>query len=205
MIILGLTGSIGMGKSTTAELFRQAGTPVYDADAEVAALYAAGGGAVAAVAKAFSGAVVGGAVDRERLSALLKDRPKAFAALEAIVHPLVAARREAFLNGARAQGAAVVLLDIPLLFEVGADKDVDAVIVVTAPEPVQRERALSRPGMDPQKLDMILARQVPDAEKRRRADFLVDTSAGLEPARAAVQAILRAVTAVDWTPPRRQA
>ncbi len=205
MIVLGLTGSIGMGKSTTAGLFRQAGTPVYDADAEVAALYARGGAAVAPVEQAFPGVVRDGAVDRARLSAVLAKDPAALARLEAVVHPLVRDRRQAFLDRRRTAGAAVAVLDIPLLFEVGADEDVDAVVVVTAPPEIQRARALARPGMTGEKLDLILARQIPDAEKRSRADFVIDASQGLEAARAQVQAVLDAVSAAGWTAPRRKA
>jgi dephospho-CoA kinase len=205
MIVLGLTGSIGMGKSTTADLFRQAGTPVYDADAEVAALYAAGGVAVAPVEQVFPGVVRDGAVDRTRLSAVLAKDPAALARLEAVVHPLVRDRQQAFLDRCRAAGAAVAVLDIPLLFEVGADREVDAVVVVTAPPEVQRARVLARPGMTADKLDLILARQIPDAEKRARADFVIDASQGLARARAQVRRVLDAVTAPGWAGPRRKA
>jgi dephospho-CoA kinase len=204
VIVLGLTGSIGMGKSTTAVLFREAGAPVYDADAQVAALYAPGGEAVAAVEQAFAGVTHNGAVDRERLSAALMAHEGGFARLEAIVHPLVQARREAFLARARLDAAPVAVLDIPLLFEVGAQDDVDAVVVVTAPPEVQRARALARPGMSAHKLDVILARQIPDADKRARADFVIDTAHGLEPARAEVNSILQMVTAPGWVLPRRR-
>ena len=203
MIVLGLTGSIGMGKSTTAELFRQAGTAVYDADAAVAALYARGGAAVAPVEEAFPGVVRDGAVDRQRLSAALAKDPSALAGLEAVVHPLVEARRRTFLEQARADGASVAVLDVPLLWEVGAHDQVDAVVVVTAPEDVQRARVLARPGMTDEKLRLILARQIPDAEKRDRADFVIDTSRGLEEARAQVETVLNAVRAPGWTAPRR--
>ena len=203
MIVLGLTGSIGMGKSTTAELFRQAGTAVYDADAAVAALYARGGAAVAPVEEAFPGVVRDGAVDRQRLSAALAKDPSALARLEAVVHPLVEARRRTFLEQARADAASVAVLDVPLLWEVGAHDQVDAVVVVTAPEDVQRARVLARPGMTDEKLRLILARQIPDAEKRDRADFVIDTSRGLEEARAQVETVLNAVRAPGWTAPRR--
>ena len=203
MIVLGLTGSIGMGKSTTAELFRQAGTAVYDADAAVAALYARGGAAVAPVEEAFPGVVRDGAVDRQRLSAALAKDPSALAGLEAVVHPLVEARRRTFLEQARADAASVAVLDVPLLWEVGAHDQVDAVVVVTAPEDVQRARVLARPGMTDEKLRLILARQIPDAEKRDRADFVIDTSRGLEEARAQVETVLNAVRAPGWTAPRR--
>ena len=202
MIILGLTGSIGMGKSTTAELFHQAGVPVYDADAEVAALYAPGGAATAVVEQAFPGVTRNGAVDRGLLSAALLKEADGLKRLEAAVHPLVRLRRAAFLDAARDRGAQVVVLDMPLLLEVGAEDQVDAVLVVSAPTEVQRQRALSRPGMSAEKLDLILARQVPDAEKRARADFVIDTSAGLDEARAQVERVLDAVTAPGWTSPR---
>jgi dephospho-CoA kinase len=205
MIVLGLTGSIGMGKSTTAALFRQAGIAVYDADAEVAALYAPGGAAVAPVEEAFPGVVSDRAVDRQRLSAALAADPAALARLEAVVHPLVEARRQAFLEQARADSASVVVLDSPLLFEVGAQDQVDAVVVVTAPEETQRARVLARPGMTDEKLRLILARQISDAEKRARADFVIDASRGLEPARAQVRAVLDAVSAPGWTAQPREA
>lgn len=205
MIVLGLTGSIGMGKSTTAGLFRRADIPVYDADAEVAALYAKGGGAVPLVQQAFPGVVSDAAVDRTRLSAALAAEPAGLERLEAIVHPLVRARRTAFLEQARAEAATIVVLDMPLLFEVGAQDQVHAVVVVSAPADVQRRRALARPGMSPEKLALILARQIPDADKRARADFVIDTSKGLDDARAQVNRVLQTVTAPDWTPPRRRA
>jgi dephospho-CoA kinase len=204
MIVLGLTGSIGMGKSTTAELFRQAGAPVYDADAAVAAAYASGGEAVEPVGRRFPGVVVQGAVDRTRLSGVLLDNRAALAALEAIVHPLAAARRAAFLERARAEGASVVVLDIPLLFEVGAQGEVDAVVVVSAPAQIQRARALARAGMSPEKLDMILARQMPDADKRALADFVIDTAGGLDRAGADVRRVLDTVMAPDWVSLRRR-
>ena len=194
-----------MGKSTTADLFRQAGARVYDADAEVSALYGRGGAAVAPVAEAFPGVVQDGAVDRERLSAALAKDPVALARLEAVVHPLVQARRQAFLEQARAATAAVVVLDIPLLFEVGAQHEVDAVVVATAPEQVQRARVMARTGMTDEKLALILARQIPDAEKRARADFVIDTSQGVAHAGAQVQKVLDTVSAPGWTAPRRKA
>ena len=204
MIVLGLTGSIGMGKSTTAALFRDMGVPVYDADAEVASAYAPGGAAAGPVERAFPGVTVDGAVDRARLSVRLLDQPAELARLEAIVHPIIAQRRAAFLDQARADGAPVAVLDIPLLFEVGADLEVDAVAVVSAPLEVQRERTLARPGMSAEKLDLILARQVPDAEKRARADFVIDTASGIEPAREQVRAVLDQLTAPGWSPRRRR-
>jgi dephospho-CoA kinase len=193
VILIGLTGSIGMGKSTTAAMFREAGAPVYDADAAVRDLYGQGGAAVGPVGAAFPGAVSGGAVDREALREAVLGKPDALRALNAIVPPLVAADRVAFFEQARAAGAEVVVLDIPLLFETGGHEKVDAVVVVTAPADLQRERVLARPGMTPARLDAILAQQMADAEKRARAHFVVDTSQGLEPARAQVAAILAAV------------
>lgn len=188
-VFLGLTGSIGMGKSTTADLFRAAGCPVHDADATVHAIYRGEG--VAPVGARFPEAVIDGAIDRARLSALVLGRPTALAELERIVHPLVGARERAFR--AAASGAPVAILDIPLLLETGAERRCDAVLVVTAPTAVQRARVLARPGMTAARLDAILARQMPDAEKRLRAHFLVDTSLGLDSARVEVGAILRAL------------
>ena len=199
MIVLGLTGSIGMGKSTTAQLFEAEGVPVYDADAAVHALYAKGGAAAAPIEAAFPGVTVDGAVDRTRLSAEVVGKPEALKRLEAIVHPLVGHSRQSFFEAAQASGADVVVLDIPLLFETGGERNVDAVVVVSAPEALQRERVLARPGMTAEKLDAILARQTPDAEKRARADFVIDTARGLEPARAEVRAVLAAVRAPGWT------
>ncbi len=190
MIIVGLTGSIGMGKSTTAQMFVEAGVPVYDADAAVHALYASGGAAVAPVEAAFPGVVVDGAIDRTRLSAAVVGNSEALAVLESIVHPLVGAHRIGFFEHAREKGAEVVVLDIPLLFETGGHKTVDKIVVVSAPADLQRERVLARPGMDPAKFEAILARQTPDAEKRARADFVIDTGRGLEAARDQVRDIL---------------
>lgn len=200
MIVLGLTGSIGMGKSTTAGLFREAGAPVQDADQAVAELYAKGGAAVGPVGEAFPGVVKDGAVDRAALSARVLGDPEALRRLEAIVHPLVRAERERFLEANRE--AKVVVFDVPLLLETGADRDVDAVVVVSAPEAVQRERVLQRPGMTTTKLAQILARQMPDAEKRARADFVVDTGHGIEAAREQVQAILEKVASPRFRPHR---
>ncbi|MDB5459570.1 MAG: dephospho-CoA kinase [Caulobacteraceae bacterium] len=198
MIVLGLTGSIGMGKSTTAELFRQAGAPVHDADAAVAGFYAAGGAGVAPVARAFPMALVDGAIDRERLSALVLGNPDSLKRLEAIVHPLVRQDRARFLAEARASGARVAVLEVQLLFEVGAENEMDAVIVVSAPPDVQRERTLLRPGMTAEKYERILARQLPDAEKRARADFVIDTGHGVDAARDAVSRVLETVLAPGW-------
>lgn len=194
MLVLGLTGSIAMGKSTTAGLFRAAGVPVHDADAAVHALY--GGAAVGPVEAAFPGVTVDGRIDRERLAARVVGDPAALTRLEAIVHPLVRAAEGDFLARAAAAGARRVVLDVPLLLETGGDARVDAVVVVTAPADVQRERALTRPGMTEARLAAILARQMPDAEKRRRAHFLIDTSGGIDAARCAVVGILRAVAAM---------
>jgi dephospho-CoA kinase len=198
MIVLGLTGSIGMGKSTTARLLREAGVAVHDADEAVARFYAEGGEAVDAVGRGFPQALINGAIDRERLSGLVLGNPDALKRLESIVHPLVKADRAAFLALARASGAKVAVLDVPLLFEVGAEDEMDAVVVVSAPEAVQRERTLMRPGMSAEKFDRILARQMPDAEKRRRADFVIDTGSGLEVARDQVSEVLNTVQAPGW-------
>jgi len=200
VIVLGLTGSIGMGKSTTARMFVDEGAPVYDSDAAVHALYASGGAAVAPVEAAFPGVVVDGAIDRARLSAAVMGDSEALARLESIVHPLVGAHRIGFFEAARAQGADVVVLDIPLLYETGGDRTVDKVVVVSAPADVQRQRVLARPGMDAAKFEAILARQTPDAEKRARADFVIDTSRGLDAARDQVRDILtrlRAAAALE--------
>jgi dephospho-CoA kinase len=199
MFILGLTGSVGMGKSTTAGFFAEAGVPVHDADAVVHALYE--GEAVPPIAAAFPGTIVNGKVDRAKLGAAVLDDPAALQRLEAIVHPLVSAAKARFLADAEAHGAEVVVLDIPLLFETGGEARVDAVVVVSAPADVQRARVLARPGMTPDKLDVLLARQLPDGEKRKRADFVVDTSRGFDAARAQVREILRAVATM---PKRRQ-
>ena len=191
MFILGLTGSIGMGKSTTAKFFREAGVPVHDSDAVVHRLYE--GEAVAPVEAAFPGTVVDGKVDRGKLSQQLVGNPDAIRRLEAIVHPLVRAVSHGFLHDQAARGARTVVLDIPLLFETGGEKNVDAVVVVSAPVEVQRKRVLSRPGVSVERLDALLARQMPDAEKRARAHFVVDSSRSFDSARAQVLGILRAV------------
>ena len=193
MIILGLTGSVGMGKSTTAKLLEEEGVPVFDSDATVHALYAKGGAAVAPVGAAFSGAVRDGAIDREALGAIVMGDAAKMKKLESLVHPLVREAQTAFVRKHHAAGAPVVVLDIPLLYENGVDKLVDAVMVVTADAATQRQRVLARPGMDEKKLAQILARQLPDAEKRERADFLVNTGYGIEDARAQVRAALEVV------------
>jgi dephospho-CoA kinase len=203
MIVLGLTGSIGMGKSTTAGFFWRAGVPVHDADAAVGRLYAKGGAGVGPVGQAFPSALANDAIDRERLSVVVMGDPEAFKRLEAIVHPLVKQDRIDFLTRAKADGAAVAVLDVPLLFEVGAQDEVDAVVVVSAPPAIQRERTLLRPGMTPEKFDRILARQLPDADKRARADFVVDTGRGLEVAHQQVEALLAVVRTPGWTGRRR--
>lgn len=188
MIVLGLTGSIGMGKSTTAKLFAEAGVPVYDADAAVHSLYE--GEAVPVIEAAFPGTTADGKVDRNKLSARVVHDPAAMKRLEEIVHPMLGASRQKFLHDAERSGAAVAVVDVPLLFETGGERNVDAVVVVTTSPEVQRERILSRPNMTEQKLEGILARQMPDAEKRKRAHFVVDTSHGLDPVRARIRDIL---------------
>lgn len=193
MILLGLTGSIGMGKSTVAQFFRDEGVPVYDADAAVHALYADGGAAVGPVGAAFPTAIVEGAVDRERLSKLVLNDADALRRLEGIVHPLVGAAQMQFLDDARRSGAPVVVLDIPLLYEKGGEKRVDVVAVVSAPADAQRTRVLGRPGMTAEKFEAILAKQTPDAEKRARADFIIETGGSFEETRAQVRAVLKAL------------
>jgi len=188
MIILGLTGSIGMGKSTTAKLFEEAGAPVYDADAAVHKIYE--GEAAPAIEAAFPGTTVNGKVDRNKLSAKVVHDPAAMKRLEQIVHPMLGASRQKFLHDAEQSGAPVAVVDVPLLFETGGEKRVDAVVVVTTTPEIQRQRILSRDNMTGEKLDAILARQLPDAEKRTRADFVVDTSHGLDPVRARIRDIL---------------
>jgi dephospho-CoA kinase len=198
MFVIGLTGSLGMGKSTAARFFAEAGVPVHDADAEVHRLYE--GEAAAPIEAAFPGTAAAGKVDRARLAARVLDDPTALLRLEAIVHPLVRQAESRFLAEAAAGGAEVAVLDIPLLIETGGDQRVDAIVVVSAPREMQRARALERPGMTVEKLDAILARQLSDAEKRRRADFVVDTSGGFDATRAQVREILRVVA----TMPKRR-
>lgn len=188
MIVLGLTGSIGTGKSTTAAMFRDLGVPVHDADATVHDLYRTD--AVTPVAEQFPEALRDGVIDRKALSAVLARFPGRFAALEAIIHPLVRAREKAFLDAQRDRGSPLVLLDIPLLYETGGEARVDKVVVVTCDPDIQRQRVLARPGMTEEKFQLILSRQTPDAEKRKRADFLIDTGKGLEAARKAVEEIV---------------
>jgi len=202
VILVGLTGSIGMGKSTTAAMFREAGIPVYDADAAVHDLYDQGGAAVGPVGDAFPGTVKAGRVDREALRRAVLGDPEALKRLNAIVHPLVGRDRAGFFQEAEAAGADMVVLDIPLLFETGGHAGVDAVVVASAPAELQRERVLARPGMTPDRLDAILAQQMADAEKRARAHFVVDTSKGLEPARARVAEIIAALRDPQFRPAR---
>jgi len=198
MRVLGLTGSIGMGKSTTAKLFEEAGVPVYDADATVHKVYE--GEAAPAIEAAFPGTTVDGKVDRSRLSAEVVHDPAAIRRLEGIVHPMLRAYHQKFLEEAELSGAPVAVMDVPLLFETGGDKRVDAVVVVTTSPELQRERILARGTMTGEALDSLLARQMPDVEKRKRADFVVDTSHGLDPVRAQIRDILEQIVKM---PPRR--
>lgn len=191
MFILGLTGSIGMGKTATAKMFADEGVPVQDADAVVHALYE--GEATPLIEAAFPGTTAGGKVDRIKLGARVIGHPEAIKRLEAIVHPLVAQKRDQFLAESAKAGADVAVLDIPLLYETGGERRCDAVAVVSAPAEVQRERVLARPGMTEERFVAILAKQIPDAEKRRRADFIVDTSRGFDAARQQVREILARV------------
>lgn len=188
MIILGLTGSIGMGKSTTAAMFREEGVPVHDSDEAVHRIYA--GPAAPLIDAAFPGTVVDGVVDRQLLAQEVLGKPQELRRLEGIIHPLVRKDADAFLDGARTRGEKLVLLDIPLLFETGGTDRVDRIVVVTAPPEIQRERVLRRPGMTEEKFAAILARQVPDQEKRRQADYVIDTSLGMEAARQRVREIV---------------
>lgn len=202
MILIGLTGSIGMGKSTTAAMFRDAGVPVYDADAAVHDLYDTGGAAVGPVGEAFPSVIKDGRVDREALRQAVLGNPDALKRLNAVVHPLVGRDRIGFFQKAEADGADMVVLDIPLLFETGGHANVDAVVVASAPAAMQRERVLARPGMTPERLDAILAQQVADAEKRARAHFVVDTSRGLDPAREQVTEIIAIMRDPERRPSR---
>lgn len=190
MMVLGLTGSIGMGKSTTSAFFREAGVPVHDADGVVHRLYA--GEAAPLVEAAFPGTTASGIVDRAKLGAAVIGNPEAMKRLEAIVHPLVAREREVFIRGARAAGARLAVLDVPLLLEGGGGSRVDMVVVVSAGAAAQRERVLARPGMTVDKFEALLARQMPDAEKRRRAHVVIDTSRGFDAARRQVRDLVTA-------------
>lgn len=190
MIILGLTGSIGMGKSATASLFRDGGVPVYDADAAVHALYAEGGAAVAPIEEAFPGVAEKGAIDRQKLRARVLDDAAAMKRLEGIVHPLAGEAQLDFRRRAKEQGAPFAVLDIPLLFETGGNRHCTYTLVVTAPAEVQRARVLARPGMTEEAFEAILARQMPDADKRARADFILSTAHGFDFARDQVRAII---------------
>lgn len=198
MIVLGLTGSIGMGKTTTAAMFRDMGIPVHDADAVVHELYE--GPAAALVEAEFPGTTTNGRVDRALLAARVLDDKEALKRLEAIVHPMVRERDKEFRARARAQGARLAIVDVPLLFETGGDKRVDGVIVVTTTGAEQRRRVLARDGMSEEKFRAILASQLPDAQKRERADFIVDTTDGLEAARQQVADIVEAVFSGSWRP-----
>ena len=188
MIILGLTGSIGMGKTTAANMFADNGVPVYSADNAVHQLYS--GRAAPLIEAAFPGTVVDGTVDRTKLSSAVLGKPEALKKLESIIHPLVHEEEAAFLARARADGADIALIDIPLLFETGGNNRVDKVAVVSAPADIQRARVLARPGMTEEKFAAILARQMPDAEKRARADFIIDSSGDFEETRAQITAII---------------
>ena len=191
MVVLGLTGSIGMGKSTTAALFVEAGIHTHDSDATVHEMYASSDSLL--IENRFPGVVRNGRVDRASLSKIVLTQTGALRELEAIVHPYVAASRERFLDAARARGDSVVVLDIPLLFEIGAVSLIDAIVVVSAPEAIQRARVLARPGMSVEKFASVLARQTPDAEKRQRAHFVIHSDLGMDAARRQVAGILRAV------------
>jgi dephospho-CoA kinase len=196
MIKLGLTGSIGMGKSTTAAMFAKRGLPVYDADAAVHAIYAPGGLAVAPLESAFPGVTgADGGIDRAKLREAVTGNDAAMKQLEAIVHPLVGITQRDFIERAMTDGADIAVLDIPLLFENGGDKRVDAIVVVSAPEAVQRERVMARAQMTEEQFEAILARQTPDSEKRRRADFVINTGLGLDYAQAQVDEVIRALRA----------
>jgi dephospho-CoA kinase len=192
MVVIGLTGSIGMGKSTTARFFAEAGVPVHDADLTVHRLYA--GTAASMIETEFPGVTNSEGVDRNKLGKRVIDEPEALRRLEAIIHPLVRREELRFLDEAERAGASVAVLDIPLLFEIGAERYVDAVVVATAPAEMQRARAFERADMTEEKFQALLAKQLPDADKRRRADFVVDTSEGFDSARRQVHAILRAAS-----------
>jgi dephospho-CoA kinase len=193
MLVIGLTGSIGMGKTETAKMFARHGVPVCDSDATVHFLYDKGGLAVGPIQALFPEAVIDGRVDRDVLGRAVLGKPEALKALEAVVHPLVGVAQRDFLARAASSGAAMAVIDVPLLFETGGEKRVDVVVVVSAPAELQRERVLARPGMTADKFELIVKKQVSDAEKRRRADFVVDSSRGLAHADAQVVAIIEAL------------
>ena len=198
MIVIGLTGSIGMGKSTTAAMFAAEGVPVYDADAQVHILQGLGGAAVAPIEAAFPGVVKNGVVDRGELGGRVLGDAQALKRLEGIVHPLLGASRAAFFQQAEASGTDMVVLDIPLLLEGGGEKNVDVVVVASAPEVMQRERVLARPGWPVERLEAVLAKQMHDTEKRARAHFVIDTSQGMEPARQQVRRVISTLRSGDW-------
>ena len=193
MKIIGLTGSIGMGKSTTAQMFAQLGCPVFDADAAVHELYAKGGRAVPLIRAVFPDAIKSEAVDRKQLGVHMRADPLNLKVLESFIHPWVAEMRAGFIQTAKEDEAKAVVFDIPLLFETGGDKHVDAVVVVSAPADVQRERVMAREGMTAELFEMILSKQTPDAEKRRRADYIIMTDKGLAHANAQVKDVLSAI------------
>jgi dephospho-CoA kinase len=197
MIVLGLTGSVGMGKSTTAQMFVAEGVPLFDADAAVHQLYA--GEAAPVIEREFPGTTKNGTVDREKLSAFVVGKPEALSRLEKLIHPLVGKLRAKFMENAEKSGAKAVVLDIPLLFETGDPSKFHAVVVVSAPAEIQRERVLARPGMTAEKFEAILKRQTPDSEKRARADFVIDTGKGLDEARRQVREVLAQVLSPGWT------
>ena len=190
MLIVGLTGSIGMGKSETAKMFVAEGVPLFDADATVHKLQAKGGKALPMIEEAFEGVVEDGNLNREKLGAIVFADSKAKQKLEAIIHPMVAAERIGFFENAEKTSAPFVVLDIPLLFETGGDKACHKVVVVSAPEDVQRQRVLARPGMSAEKFEQILGKQVPDADKRAKADYIIETDKGLDFAKARVAEII---------------
>ncbi len=193
MIIIGLTGSIGMGKSTVAKMFAEEGAPTFDSDAAVHAMYAKGGKAVAAVEAEFPGVTVDGAIDRGLLGQRVLNKPAAFKRLEQIVHPFVREAQVDFSEAQRALGKKWVVFDIPLLLEGGSSDLFDSIVVVSAPADVQRARVLARPGMTEEKFESLLAKQMPDEEKRKRADFVIDTSTSFDATRAQVRAVLDAL------------
>lgn len=207
MVIVGLTGSIGMGKSETAKMFRRLGIAVYDADAAVHGIYAPGGSAVAPIEEAFPGVTGPNGVDRDALAKRVLNDPAALKKLESIVHPLVGLEQQKFLAQAAAEKAEMIVIDVPLLYETGGQKRVDCVVLVSAPYELQRERVLERPGMSEEKFQSILAKQVPDAQKREQADYIIDSSKGLEAAMAQVEALiplLRKVPARAWAQRKQQ-